>query len=173
MRTAAALLFLALPAIAGCGLFLWLGGCFSLVVPVCAMEGSGGFTAFRRSWALSKDSRGRIILSWLMIAVFSWLLMYGLSLGFRWIFPYLCRAHFLGALAWDFYLPAVFLLFAAISALTGPVYHIAITLFYYDQRIRHEGYDIVRMMEEAGMTAHSTPPSGDGLNAPAEEEIQP
>ena len=50
---------------------------------------------------------------------------------------------------------------------------IAITLFYYDQRIRHEGYDIERMMEEAGMIAPSTPPCGDGPVAPVAEEGQP
>jgi hypothetical protein len=45
--------------------------------------------------------------------------------------------------------------------------------FHYDQRIRQEGFDIVRMMEEAGMTAPSTPPSGDGSIAPVEGETQP
>ena len=172
MGTAKALLFLALPVIAGCVLFLWLGGCFSLVVPACAIEGVGGGNAFRRSWALSKGSRARIILSWLMIAVFSWLLMYGLSLGFRWVFPYLCRAPFLGALTRDFYFPAIYLLYAAVSALTGSIYPIAVTLFYYDQRIRHEGYDIERMMEEAGMAAPSAPLGGDSPVAPVEGEIQ-
>jgi hypothetical protein len=50
-----------------------------------------------------------------------------------------------------------------------------VTLFYYyyDQRIRHEGYDIERMMEEAGMTAPSTPPGGDGFIVPVEGETQP
>jgi len=166
------LLIVGFPAIAGFALFLWLVGCISLVVPACAIEGIGGGNAFRRSWALSKGSRARIILSWLMIAVFSWLLIFGVELAFRWAFQYLCRAHFLGALARDFYSPAVYLLFAAVSALIGPVYPIAITLFYYDQRIRHEGYDIERMMEEAGMTAPATPPGGDGFIAPVAEDIE-
>ena len=41
----------------------------------------------------------------------------------------------------------------------GYVYPIAITLFYYDQRIRLEGYDIERMMAAAGLnpTAPPTP----------------
>ena len=173
LGSASVLLIVGLPLMAGGVLFLWLGSCFSLVVPVCALEGAGGFTAFRRSWTLSKGSRARIIFSWSMIAVLTWLLMLGVELACRWAFPYLCRTHFLGASARDFYSPAVYLLFAAVSTLIGPVYPIAVTLFYYDQRIRHEGYDIERMMEEAGMAAPSTPPGGDGLIVPVEGDIQP
>jgi hypothetical protein len=33
-----------------------------------------------------------------------------------------------------------------------PVSWIALVLFYYDQRIRKEGFDIEWMMEQAGMT---------------------
>ena len=48
--------------------------------------------------------------------------------------------------------------FASIVAntLVGPIYPIVMTLFYYDQRIRKEGYDIERMMEIAGMNAPAT-----------------
>jgi hypothetical protein len=50
---------------------------------------------------------------------------------------------------------------------TTTFYPIALTLFYYDQRIRHEGYDIERMMETAGMIATATPPLPDGPSASA------
>lgn len=36
---------------------------------------------------------------------------------------------------------------------------IVLTRFYYDQRIRLEGYDIERMMEAAGLNAPATLPS--------------
>jgi hypothetical protein len=39
-----------------------------------------------------------------------------------------------------------------IDTLIGPMYAIGLTLFYYDQRIRKEGYDIERMMQAAGLT---------------------
>jgi hypothetical protein len=45
---------------------------------------------------------------------------------------------------------------------------VALTLLYYDQRIRHEGYDIERMMDAAGLNAPPTPPSGEAPPAPAE-----
>jgi hypothetical protein len=66
-----------------------------------------------------------------------------------------------------FYQPAVFILATAIYVILGPIYPIAITLFYYDQRIRREGYDIERLMESAGMTATLTPPAGEEVAVPA------
>ena len=34
----------------------------------------------------------------------------------------------------------------------GPIYATGLALFYYDQRIRKEGYDIEWMMQAAGLT---------------------
>ncbi len=45
---------------------------------------------------------------------------------------------------------------AAIHAVLVPLYPIAITLIYYDQRIRQEGFDIEMMMDRAGMNANAT-----------------
>jgi hypothetical protein len=36
--------------------------------------------------------------------------------------------------------------------LIGPIYSTGLTLFYYDQRIRKEGFDIEWMMQAAGLT---------------------
>jgi hypothetical protein len=40
----------------------------------------------------------------------------------------------------------------AARALIKPIYSIGLVLFYYDQRIRKEGYDIEWMMQAAGLT---------------------
>jgi hypothetical protein len=48
----------------------------------------------------------------------------------------------------------------ALAAAFGPIYPIALTLFYYDQRIRKEGFDIERLMESAGLNANATLPAG-------------
>ena len=37
------------------------------------------------------------------------------------------------------------------NSFIGPMYAIGLTLFYYDQRIRKEGYDIEWMMQAAGL----------------------
>jgi hypothetical protein len=55
----------------------------------------------------------------------------------------------------------------------GEISPIAVTLFYYDQRIRREGYDIEKMMESAGMNAPATQTIGGSLITPAlEEKVQ-
>ena len=41
-----------------------------------------------------------------------------------------------------------------------PYFYIVLTLLYYDQRMRREGFDVERMMHEAGLDANATPPSG-------------
>jgi hypothetical protein len=168
-----AALMVAFPAIAGCVLFLWLGSCLSLAVPACALENLSGFKSLRRSWALSKESRARIMVTWLMILVFSSLLMFSLEWLFRWIFIDLCHGYAPGAATRQLYLPSVYFLRAMISTIAGPIYPIAITLFYYDQRIRLEGYDIERMMDAAGMNAPGASFAGDGPVVSAAEEDQP
>jgi len=59
------------------------------------------------------------------------------------------------------------------STLIGPIFPIALTLFYYDQRIRQEGYDIERMMDAAGMNAPEASLAGDSTVVSAAEGIQP
>ena len=46
---------------------------------------------------------------------------------------------------------AIYGAFFAVKALTNPIYGIALTVFYFDQRIRKEGFDIEWMMQQAGM----------------------
>jgi hypothetical protein len=41
------------------------------------------------------------------------------------------------------------------------------TLFYYDQRIRHEGYDIEQLMAATRLNPTATPPAAESPAAPA------
>jgi len=54
-----------------------------------------------------------------------------------------------------------------------PLCHIVLTLLYYDQRIRREGFDIERMMESAGLNAPATLPVDGSPATPAAEEKLP
>jgi hypothetical protein len=51
------------------------------------------------------------------------------------------------------------------NTFVGPIYATGFTLIYYDQRVRKEGYDIERMMQNAGMTPSLSP--GGSTSAPA------
>ena len=44
------------------------------------------------------------------------------------------------------------------NSFVSPIYATGFTLFYYDQRVRKEGYDIERMMQSRGnVSAHGCP----------------
>jgi len=43
------------------------------------------------------------------------------------------------------------------NTFVGPIYATGLTLFYYDQRVRKEGYDIEWMMQAAGMSQFPPP----------------
>jgi hypothetical protein len=51
----------------------------------------------------------------------------------------------------------------------GPIYATGLTLFYYDQRVRKEGYDIEWMMEAAGLT----PPASEIREAAPAPNLEP
>jgi len=158
--------FLVVPFLAGIALFFWIGAFLALTIPCGALETIAGTKALRRSWTLSRDSRVRIMIAWALVATISLILMLVLNLVWRGVFAFGARVHLSWMIGNPLY-PKTILYFAA-AALIGPIYPIALTLFYYDQRMRREGYDIERMMEAAGMTASQTLPAQEA--APAVED---
>jgi hypothetical protein len=150
-------------------IFLWLATCYSLSFPVAVLEGVPWLLAIKRSWRLSKKSRGRILCTW--FAVFA--AGYAGSFLLRWTLYF--ALHFLGngfgiRHGFSNYLAYYWLPNAVVSTLIGPIYPIALTLFYYDQRIRREGYDIERMMDAAGLNAPTPPLAGVSPIASTSEE---
>jgi MFS family permease len=120
---------------------------YSLAVPACVIEDLKARQAIRRSIELSKDSRGRIFLLGLLIIV----IQVGLVL-FAQIFFVVAAvrtpSHVLPA--WLMALQQIVGFFT--NSFIGPMWATGLTLFYYDQRIRKEGFDIEWMMQAAGMT---------------------
>jgi hypothetical protein len=109
--------------------------------------------AIKRSIELSLGSRGRIFVLGLLVYAVRTLL--GILFGFPMI-----------ALALKHPgqpLPMLWMVVAQIgsfltSALIGPIYSTGLTLFYYDQRIRKEGFDIEWMMQAAGLSPQTELP---------------
>jgi hypothetical protein len=119
---------------------------YSLAVPACVVETLKARPALRRSIELSKGSRGRIFVMGLLIAV----IQIGLVLFTQIFFIVMAFKHQGQLPAWAQATQQVVGFFT--NTFIGPMYATGLTLFYYDQRIRKEGFDIQWMMQAAGMT---------------------
>ncbi len=130
----------------GFGAFSFLGNSIALTLPVATLEIRTGSAALRRSWELSKRNRKRIFAMWLIIVIIDFVVIFGVQFFARFALLAIFRRPTSGA-----YLQLMNLVTAVISSGLGPIYPIALTLIYYDQRIRSEGYDIEWMMNAAGL----------------------
>jgi uncharacterized membrane protein len=130
---------------------------YSLAVPACVVEDITARQAIRRSIALSKGSRGRIfLLALLVIAV-----EMGLVLITQMFFIFaVVKNH--GQLSAGMRALQQIVTFCT-NTFVGPIYATGLTLFYYDQRVRKEGYDIEWMMQSAGLNAPAAP-AGDVIS---------
>jgi hypothetical protein len=108
--------------------------------------------ALRRSVALSKGARGRIFVLGLLVFVIE----IGLVLMTQIFFVVLAFKH--GQLPVGLRVLQQIVGFFT-NAFIGPIYATGLTLFYYDQRVRKEGYDIEWMMQAAGLTAPAIEPA--------------
>jgi hypothetical protein len=168
----------------------WMSAGLSMAIPSQTLEGLSVRKSLRRSRTLSSRTRFRIFVAWLMPAILGWVfyltvtrilaLLASSCLSDEFQRIYIQPRVLTAVIPWHGWCVSSavvetirIVLEAGISTLLGPIFPIAVTLFYYDQRIRHEGYDIERMMEEAGMTAPSTPLGGDSPPVPVEGEFQP
>ena len=126
---------------------VWMSLRYSLAMPACVVEELRPGRALKRSIELSAGSRGRILVLGLLVYAVRTLLSLLFGAPFlAFAFKHPGQPVPLALLAVQQI--SVFL----ISTFIGPIYSTGLTLFYYDQRIRKEGYDIERMMQAAGLT---------------------
>jgi MFS family permease len=151
------LMFLAETALFG--VIVWLILSYAMGMAVCVVEKKTAWQSLMRSWSLSKGTRGRIFVLYLLLLVLSFVV---LMISYLLALIVILAATFLGT---GKALAVIGLIVAAIVYIVGiigtqiaivPVPWIALVLFYFDQRIRKEGYDIEWMMQQAGL---AQPPS--------------
>lgn len=135
----------------------WLGAGFSLAFPAAELEGMTALKAIRRGWVLSRYGRWRIITVCFLILVLVWTLMSGAQILFRMAMVVLYGLLHSPQTWGNDYRAGVYAINATLIVLVGSLYPIAITLIYYDQRVRREGYDIERMMKAAGLGEAGAP----------------
>lgn len=141
IATGIGFLFLIVP-----GIYLALA--WSLSIPVTVIEGGGLNTSTSRSKSLSKGSRGRIFVVAVLMVALTWVVSAIIQFGF------LASASVMGlhdpvtrqALTVVLQTAGGFIS----TSLVGPLLTIALTLIYYDQRVRKEGFDLQLMMATLG-----------------------
>jgi hypothetical protein len=125
---------------------------YALALPACVVENTNARPSLRRAIDLSKGARGRIFVLALLIGV----IKIGL-VGITQIFTIVGVVKNHGQLG-----PGLTALSQVIGFFTntflGPIWATGITLLYYDQRVRKEGFDIEWMMQAAGLTVPSPAP---------------
>jgi hypothetical protein len=134
-------------------LFLWVGACFAYAIPVAALEGPPGLNALRRSWALSRKGRWRVAVAWVLVCLCAFVVDLTIAFLVRWITGLLHGGNPYVALNHPAHLSTLYFVYSIIAAVVAPLYPIAVTLLYYDQRVRKEGYDLEKMMEMTRSTA--------------------
>ncbi len=138
---------------------VWMSLRLSLAFPACVVEQIGPWNALRRTSSLSQGTKGRILLLYLLGVALNWIVTIAVWLPVTIIVVIVVgsgnpqKAQAVGTIAGF----AVYGVSFAVQALTRPIYGIALVLFYYDQRIRHEAFDIEWMMLQAGLVVPPPP----------------
>jgi len=138
---------------------IWMLLRLCLSFPVTVVEQLSATDSLKRASMLSGGTRGRIFVLYLLGMVLGWVLAVGVAvpafIGLA-LIPSLKGPQHSETLGMAMMFVSYGSTFA-VQAFTKPVYAIALTLFYFDQRIRKEGFDIEWMMHQAGMVAPPSP----------------
>jgi hypothetical protein len=160
-------------AVAAIVAIVWLGLSYSMGLAVSVVEKKTAWESLSRAMQLSKGTRGRIFVLLLLIMVLSIAVS---TVSYILAFVVGGVAALMGNGSTAAAAAAVIggILYAVVSfgaqVVLQPVSWIALVLFYYDQRIRKEGFDIEWMMQQAGMTQPQTVSalgSSGAISAPA------
>jgi hypothetical protein len=138
---------------------VWMLLRLALAFPACVVERISVMDALRRGPLLSRGTKGRIFLLYLLGGILNYLLTLTVTIPLTIalaLVPALQGPEHAQAAAMLTFVAGYGMGIAA-QALTKPVYAIALVLFYFDQRIRNEGFDIEWMMARAGLTVPAPP----------------
>jgi hypothetical protein len=144
---------------------VWMNIRYALAIPACVVENLKARAAIKRSISLSKGARGRIFALILLVFVIK-IGLVGLTQSFIFVI----------AIKHPGYIPPGMNALSQViqfftNTFLGPIGATGLTLFYFDQRVRKEGYDIEWMMLAAGMTPQPAPAAEPA--APAETATTP
>jgi hypothetical protein len=141
-------------AFAGFFVMFWWMLRWALSIPASLMENLKVHRALKRSSVLTRGGTGRIFVMLLLVGAVMTVIQYAIQIP---MFVLLWKSKGVPTLTTQ--IVASFGTFLS-GSFVLPIYSIALTLFYYDQRIRKEGYDVEWLMEQAAVTPGATPLAG-------------
>jgi hypothetical protein len=133
---------------------IWLALSYSMGMAVSVVEQKTAWDSMTRAWRLSQGTRGRIFVLFLLVIALT------MVVSMIAYIPFLIIAGVVTASANGAQSASIAMVIAEIAnvivnftlqTLLMPITWIALVLFYYDQRVRKEGFDIEWMMEQAGL----------------------
>ena len=134
---------------------VWLVLGYSIGLSVCVVEQKPAWESLKRAWKLSQGTRGRIFVMYLLVMALSFALSMVAAIPFLIIITIstsvgngAAYSSIAAVIAEIVRLIVDFLL----QVLLAPISAIALVLFYYDQCVRKEGFDIEWMMQQAGLS---------------------
>jgi len=138
---------------------LWMLLLLCFAFPASVVEDVGPGAALKRALFLSKGTRGRLLVIYLLGTALRWGVSFVLFIPIVVLVTIIpgANAPQYAGLLYTVLMLAIYGGGFLIRAVTKPIYTIAQMLFYFDQRIRKEGYDIEWMMRQAGMVAEPLP----------------
>ena len=121
----------------------WVACAYGTTTPIVVLEDlPSSFDAFSRSWELTRGSRGKVFgtmaVTWLMSAMLPGIVVAGIS----------GAANATGNAALQ---PLFVVLSSLLSILLAPILPCALTLLYYDLRVRREAFDLQILSEQLGI----------------------
>lgn len=138
---------------------VWILLRLCLAFPAAVVEQTTAWNGLKRGTHLSNGTRGRIFVLYVLGLFLNVILQWAVTIPAIIVLALIpglqgqAHAQTLGMIMIFVGYGAAF----GARALTKPVYGIALTLFYFDQRIRKEGFDIEWMMQRAGMVPETAP----------------
>jgi hypothetical protein len=134
---------------------VWMSVRYALACSACVLEDKSAWQSIRRAVQLSTGNRLRIAAVFLLILAF-WTVSISIGLPLRYGDRVMGGTHFYALYWWTARTVYLSLKFA-LQVLFSSILAAAFTVFYYDQRIRKEGFDIEWMMQQAGLNPDSSP----------------
>lgn len=131
---------------------IYWAGVYGLAVPAAVLENITGSQAISRSKDLTQNSVGRIIVVYFLTTIFTIGMLIALDAGLS-LVGLAASNKMLNKQVLDQVLTTLG------GIVFGPVTAIALTLAYYDQRVRKEAFDIEHMMALMAATGNAAPDS--------------